>query len=83
MIVLFGRLYDGIPSDGSKNLRNAIAGSMIVTYLMLLVSLLFYNTGRAFLPKDAEAFLTRFTTTVGIVIAFYFGASAFIDDRKK
>ena len=83
MIVFFGLLYGGPSSDGAANIRNAIAGSMIVTYLLLVVSLLFYNLGMSELPKATEVLLTSFTTTIGIVIASYFGASAYIDGKKK
>lgn len=83
VIVFFGLLYSDISSDGAGNIRNAIAGSMIVTYLLLVVTLLFYNQGMSNLPKATEVLLTSFTTTIGIVIASYFGASAFIDAKKK
>lgn len=83
ILVFFGILRGGLSEDESGAVRNAIAGSMIVTYLLLVVSLLFYNTGVQDLPRATEVLLTSFTTTIGIVIASYFGASAFIDAKKK
>lgn len=83
IVVFWGFLHGGAAADGSTNVRNAIACSMILTYLLLVVSLLFYNVGMSELPKPTEALLTSFTTTIGIVIASYFGASAFLDAKKK
>ncbi|MEI6267716.1 MAG: hypothetical protein WCP01_02470 [Methylococcaceae bacterium] len=82
MAVFFGFLFGDVPSNRAANIRNAIAGSMIVTYLLLVVSLLFYDVGTE-LPKATEVLLTSFTTTIGIVIASYFGASAYVDAKKK
>jgi len=35
------------------------------------------------LPQIAETLIGSFTAVVGVVVAFYFGSSAFIEARKK
>jgi amino acid transporter len=65
-------------SDG--RLRFAIAASTIVTYLVFVGSAgLFQNGGE--LSELSRLLLTSFTTIVGVIIAFYFGSSAYVSAR--
>lgn len=70
------------PPHSAERVRNAIACSMIVTYLLLVVTFLFFHI-KEDIPTLTQSLLTNFTTTIGIVIASYFGATAFIDSRKQ
>jgi len=65
-------------SDGS--LRSAIAASTVVTYLVFVGSAGFFQAKEP-LPEVSRLLLTSFTTTVGVIIAFYFGASAYVAAR--
>ena len=65
-------------------MRTAIAASFIVTYLTIAGLVIFFTDNAAStLPEIARVMLTNFTATVGIVIAFYFGATAYVDANKK
>jgi hypothetical protein len=69
----------GIP-DGS--LRSAIAASTVVTYLVFVGSAGFFQSNEQ-LPEISRLLLTSFTATVGVIIAFYFGASAYVAARTR
>jgi hypothetical protein len=73
------RVQAGI-SDHS--LRSAIAASMVTTYLAFVGTAGFFGTNAGELAPLANLLLPSFTATVGIVIAFYFGSSAYMEGRK-
>ncbi len=75
---------DGI-SDYSKEgrLRAAIAGAVIVQYLVIVGIVAYFIKGAEVLPKVTETMLTSFTTITGIVVAFYFGASAYVESKRQ
>lgn len=81
LVTFFSFFWAG-PPHSSERVRNAIACSMIVTYLILVVTLLFFHI-KGEVPEITRSLLTNFTTTIGIVIASYFGATAFIDAKKE
>ena len=62
-------------------MRTAMAGAIVVEYLTLVGTLAFFVQGE--LPPIAQTMITNFTTVVGIVIAFYFGASAFVQLQRE
>lgn len=71
-------------SLSNSDMRTAIAASFIVTYLTIAGLVIFFTDNAAStLPEIARVMLTNFTATVGIVIAFYFGATAYVDANKK
>lgn len=80
-LITFFAFFWGDPPYKSETVRNAIACSMIVTYLLLVITLVFFRIiGEV--TEITQVLLTNFTTTIGIVIASYFGATAFIDAKK-
>jgi hypothetical protein len=87
IISFFGFLIVGMESDQSKrlnerNLRFAIASSVVITYLVVVgMGIFFVNAGK--MPEIANSLLTSFTSIVGIVVAFFFGASAYTEMRIK
>jgi len=81
-LVTFFAFFWADPPHNSERVRNAVACSMIVTYLMLVITFLFFHIQND-IPAITQSLLTNFTTTIGIVIASYFGATAFIDSRKN
>lgn len=71
------------------DMRTAIAGTIVIEYLVLVATVAFLpelpNTeGRAeTLPALTQTLISNFTYMVGVVIAFYFGASAYVEARKS
>lgn len=64
-------------------LRRAIAGSIVVEYLVLVGVVAFWEGGPETLPPITQALITSFTTVVGVVIAFYFGSSAYVEAKTR
>lgn len=76
---------DAAEESSGKNarLRAAIAGSVVVQYLVLVGIVAYLTKGVEKLPPITESLINNFTTVVGIIIAFYFGSSAFIEAQKN
>jgi hypothetical protein len=64
-------------------LRGAIAAAIVVEYLVLIGIVAFFRGGADKLPPITESLVSSFTAIVGVVIAFYFGSSAFIQVFKQ
>jgi hypothetical protein len=69
---------DNTWSPSSTILRKAIATSVIMVYFNLAVITIFMTGEAGPTLKVADSFVASFTTIVGVVIAFYFGASAIV-----
>ncbi len=89
-ITFFGLLHIGMQAKQSSSLtdqdmRTAITASIIVTYLAITGMAAFFggNFAEQMLPPISEMLLTNFTTVVGIVIAFYFGSTAYLDKKNR
>ena len=63
-------------------MRLAIVASVITVYLVLVCAVSFF-TAKGEIPRITETMLTHFTTVVLAVVAFYFGASAYVQVRQK
>ena len=63
------------------SIRTVIAGTIVMEYLALVGTVAFFVQGE--MPKITETLLANFTTIVGIVIAFYFGSSAFVQVQRE
>ena len=71
------QLNDGV-------LRKAIAASIVVEYIVLVGTFAFWGDSTvAQLPPMTALLVPSFTSIVGIVIAFYFGASAYVEARGR
>lgn len=66
-----------------SSLRSAIAASVVITYLVLVGIVAFFVAGPNQLPGIAQTMIANFTTIVGVVIASYFGASAYVQRRSS
>jgi peptidoglycan/LPS O-acetylase OafA/YrhL len=64
-------------AQGEARVRRAIAISVIVVYLVLVSTFAFLDV-----PPELEGLLLNFTTTTGVVMAFYFGSSAYLEARR-
>jgi protein-S-isoprenylcysteine O-methyltransferase Ste14 len=67
-----------LPED---SMRTVIAGTIVVEYLALVGTVAFFVQGE--MPPITQTMITNFTTIVGIVIAFYFGASAVLQLQRE
>lgn len=68
-----------------ETMRTAIAGTIVVVYLVLVGIVAFFVVGPG--PEDVpgitQTMVTNFTTVVGVVVAFYFGASAYVQAQRE
>jgi hypothetical protein len=69
-------------SFSDERLRSAIAASATLTYLVLVGTVGLFTTGGQ-IPPISQMLLTSFTATVGVIIAFYFGASAYVAGKTS
>ena len=76
-----GKTLGGEWRPSKAGLRNAIAVSVIVTHFLILALYVFLKS-----PSEqslmTQSLVTNFTTIVGVVIAFYFGTSAYVQVRQ-
>lgn len=70
---------DRLPDE---RMRSAIAGSTVLTYLTLVGTAGLFTRGGE-LPPIASTLLANFTATVGVIIAFYFGSSAYVAGKAR
>ena len=65
------------------SIRSAIAGTIVIVYLVVVGIVAFFVVGPTELPGITQTMVTNFTTVVGIVIAFYFGTSAYVQAQRE
>jgi hypothetical protein len=63
-------------------MRGSITSTVIVVYFFI-ISMAIFNTYQGDVPVYMQTITENFTTTMGIVIAFYFGASAYVQTHEK
>jgi len=68
--------------EESGHIQATIAVSIIVEYLVLVGLTAFYSSEGTLSPIT-QALVTNFTSIVGVVIAFYFGASAYTKAQER
>lgn len=84
MLVAVGLLtFYGMAGFGTKDhklskhdIRLAIVFALITMYIVLAGTVIFFSKGGE-LPPITQTMISHFTTIVGVVIAFYFGAEAY------
>ncbi len=64
-------------------MRFAIAGAIVIEYLVLVAVVAFFRETPEDLHPLTKTLIGNFTTIVGIVIAFYFGSSAYAQSNRK
>ncbi|MDI3567231.1 hypothetical protein [Bradyrhizobium sp. Arg816] len=77
----FGCVYAREASTEAA-LRAAIAAGIVTQYLVLVGLVSFFQGSDHAMAPITQTMLSNFTTVVGIVVAFYFGASAYLEARK-
>ncbi|MBI5841253.1 MAG: hypothetical protein HZB19_14235 [Chloroflexi bacterium] len=80
LVTFYGTIGMGVNKKDRKlskyDLRLAIVLSLITVYIVLVGTVVFFKKGGE-LPPIAQTMITHFTTVIGVVIAFYFGAEAY------
>jgi hypothetical protein len=71
----------------SEHIRATIAISIVVEYMALVGVVAFFHWNlppgdTIYIPEVTQTLVTNFTTIVGVVIAFFFGASAYVQTRE-
>jgi hypothetical protein len=66
-----------------SSLRAAIAGTVVITYLVVTGLVAFFTIYPKEMPPITQMMITNLTTIAGVVIASYFGASAYVQARSK
>jgi hypothetical protein len=67
----------------SGNVRTTIAVSLLVEYMVMVGIAAFIQQGSKELPQITQTILTSFTTVLGVIITFYFGASAYVQRQGR
>jgi hypothetical protein len=90
IVTFFGFVWLGYITGGplalhKEGMRLAIVAAVVVVDLVLVSSVIFFTEGESdeAMSKLAESFMSQFHTIVGIVIASYFGASAYVQVKSK
>jgi hypothetical protein len=63
--------------------RTTIALSLVVEYIVLIGIVSTFISGPKELPGITQTMISSFTTIVGVVIAFFFGASAYVQGQER
>ncbi len=64
--------------------RTTVAGMFFITYIVMVALVIFWTNDASAgkqLPQITQTLLTNFTTVTGIVVAFYFGSSAYAQSK--
>lgn len=81
-----------VPPNGNAfvdegRMRGAIASAIIIQYLVIVGFVAYFSPGDAKELSRVDAIaamlIPSFTSIVGVVIAFYFGASAYVEAKKN
>jgi hypothetical protein len=77
----------GFTSVGEGRMRGAIASAIIIQYIVMVGFVAYftpsYSKESQQLDAVAAMLIPSFTSIVGVVIAFYFGASVYVEAQNK
>lgn len=87
-ITFFGFIFVGYDLEGKpaihpSTIRTAITVSVIMVYLFVVSLTIFLREWSDNLDPLPQLMVSNFTTMVGVIIAFYFTSSAYIEAQKK
>ena len=69
--------------SSAEHIRATIAVSIVAEYMVLVGVVAFFHGWRDVnTPAVTQTLVTNFTTVVGVVVAFFFGASAYVQTRE-
>ena len=81
IVTFFGTLQLAKPLPDDEGIRRAVAIAVVTVYLVLVGAVAFLAVSET-IPPITESLIGSFTATVAVVIAFYFGATAYLDARR-
>ena len=81
--LMFGQAVGGDWAVDKGGMRTAITAAVVTVYLVLVGLVAFMTRGPKELIPLTETMITSFTTIVGVVVAFYFGSSAYVQVQDK
>ena len=82
IVTFFGLIaLEKSSASPSWSLRRPIGATISIVYVIMVIHFSMYVM-RGDLPPISSLLLTNFTAIVGVVIAFYFGSSAYIEARR-
>jgi len=86
IITFFGFLGRSVINQSTdqindREMRVAITAALVSMYVVIVGIGAFLNERAGDMPEISKTLLTSFTTVVGIVVAFYFGSSAYLEGR--
>ncbi|NPV63861.1 MAG: hypothetical protein HPY61_14765 [Methanotrichaceae archaeon] len=64
------------------SMRTAIASGMLIFYFFILSIAIFFSSAYKF-SEFSQTMINNLTTTIGIIIPFYFGASAYVQAQAS
>lgn len=66
-----------------EHIRATIAIAIVVEYMVMVgIAAFFHGWGKDPIPPVTQTLITSFTSVVGVVIAFFFGASAYVQRHR-
>lgn len=88
LIAFFGVLSVSTDTSATKTIsdsgmRIAITAAVVVMYMVLVGFGVFTSENYGGMSPMAQTLMTSFTSIVGVVVAFYFGASAYIEVQAR
>ena len=82
IITFFGTLQECERGNDERSIRRAITVATVTMYFVLVGVTAFFR-GKDDMPEVAMSLLGTFTATVGVVVAFYFGSSAYVEAESR
>lgn len=85
IVTFFGSLRIGVLAQVGPQSESWIQRSIViavVTVYLVLVSIVTFFRGKIELPPISTTLLESFTATVSVIVAFYFGSSAYIEASR-
>jgi hypothetical protein len=87
LVTFFGFLWIGFepeaqPTISAASMRNAITASVVALYLALVGFTTFFRDWSDTMQPLTQTMVSNFTTLVGVVLAFYFTSSAYVETRR-
>jgi hypothetical protein len=79
MSEMHGRTWISEPSD----IRATIAVSLIIEYAVLVGLVVPFTGGAERLPAITQTVITSFSSILGVIIAFFFGTSAYVQAQER
>ena len=81
LITFFGllRLGEGSTLPSESHLRRAITVAVVTVYIVIVSIATFYVPWGEEYSEVSKTLLNSFTTTVGVIVVFFFGSSAYVE----